>query len=660
MNDSPPSSRPAPSASPAQGISRSANLCLWALSLGLLLLPLTAFKPGLPATFKADEPAYFLAALSLVEDFDLRADRRDRDRIFQNFPYRQADNVIISSGDGWRTLYFGKPYLYSLCAAPFVALWGVEGMVMFNMLMLVGMIWMAALWLRRFNPGWLADLYAAAFFLLGIPYTYVYWLHPEVFNMFSGAACLFLGLRMWVDAEGVPKLADRWAMPLSAACLAAGVYNKPMLAALGIPVCLHLLSKRQWKSFGVWLTAATVSILAYAGGSWLLTGHATAYLVDLRAGYPVFNPDDTMVDPVPLPDPVAESAANGGVMEKEEKKAAGWWWILQKPHVKGFELAEDIPLFFVGRHTGLLVYQPMIAAALLLFLLYGARRAQGWWILGSALLVGLFFIVTIPFNWHGGGGFVGNRYFVMATPAFVFLVTRIRAALLVPFFAAAGLLVGPLVLAPYGLPVPRPTLQSHARNPPFEAFPLELGLGKIPGYHGMIQQDLWMWGRQDHLRVTKQELLIVSAADEVQIWLQTLAPIDRLELELAGPLENNRAVLTLGGQRRETLFGHEPTRLVFEPQGPDLIRRDRRPSAYFEMMDIWNYRLTVHIERGELTAWHNDPGPRFFIGGSIRLTDVELGKFPEPAETPSTNVESAGRSEAGSQPRRAESQAVAE
>ena len=50
---------------------RTVSLALTCLSVALLFLPLTHRKPGTPATLKADEPAYYLAALSLAKDGEL-------------------------------------------------------------------------------------------------------------------------------------------------------------------------------------------------------------------------------------------------------------------------------------------------------------------------------------------------------------------------------------------------------------------------------------------------------------------------------------------------------------------------------------------------------------------------------------------------------------
>ncbi|MEM6797385.1 MAG: hypothetical protein AAF725_25675, partial [Acidobacteriota bacterium] len=535
-----------------------------------------------------------------------------------------------------QSLYFGKPYLYSLLAAPFAGLWGAKGMVAFNMLMLIGMIWMAALWLRRHNPAWLADSFAAFFFIASVGWSYVYWLHPEVLNMFAAASCLFFGLSVAEKRPGGPAgdaaekarparrgerfWASPWPLVLSASGLALGVYNKPMLAALGLPVVFELLRRRRWKGLAIWLAASVASISIYALGSVVLTGQPTAYLVDLRAGFPVHNPYLRMVEPAPEPPP----AAPGEEAVEEDSRSAAWWWIFSVPNIQGFELREDLVGFTFGKHTGFVPYQPFAALSILLFLIHGRRRFAGWWVLASAFSVGLFFLIFIPFNWHGGGGFVGNRYFVMAYPAFVFLVTRISPSWsLLPFAAAAGFFVGPLVLAPHGLAVPQPTLQSHVRSAAFSLTPIEYGIWEIPGYHGQVQKNVWLWGRKDHIRPVEEELWLL-AGDRAELWIQTVEPMTRLELELRSGAEGeNPARLRIGDQSREVVLGAEPVRVVFEPTEAQVERRERRREDYDSFFDLTLYRLEFEIERGRMPWWSDEPGPLFFRGASMRVVDVQ-------------------------------------
>ena len=52
-----------------------------AVALFLCLFPLFLAKPGLPLSLKSDEPAYYLMALSLAKDFDLRCETKDIARL---------------------------------------------------------------------------------------------------------------------------------------------------------------------------------------------------------------------------------------------------------------------------------------------------------------------------------------------------------------------------------------------------------------------------------------------------------------------------------------------------------------------------------------------------------------------------------------------------
>ena len=82
-------------------MSRSVRLALLSLTVFLVLSPLAAGRPGQPPTLKAAEPAYFLMALSLVEDGDLEVGPEDIRRGFDNYPYLPLDNLILMTGDGW-------------------------------------------------------------------------------------------------------------------------------------------------------------------------------------------------------------------------------------------------------------------------------------------------------------------------------------------------------------------------------------------------------------------------------------------------------------------------------------------------------------------------------------------------------------------------------
>jgi hypothetical protein len=74
--------------------------------------------------------------------------------------------------------------------------------------------------------------------------------------------------------------------------------------------------------------------------------------------------------------------------------------------------------FWLGRYAGMAPYFAPAFVALLFFLLVGPREKEGWFAVFALLL---FFFVSIrvlpgPTNWYGGGGTLGNRYFMAALP----------------------------------------------------------------------------------------------------------------------------------------------------------------------------------------------------------------------------------------------------
>jgi hypothetical protein len=277
---------------------------------------------------------------------------------------------------------------------------------------------------------------------------------------------------------------------------------------------------------------------------------------------------------------------------------------------------------------------PFALLSLLLFFCF-ERTRRGWLLLLGIAAVAMIFLVWIPFNWHGGGGFVGNRYFLMVYPAFLFLVGRIQpAASVAVFWALGGWLVGPLVLAPFGLAVPSPTLQWHVRNAALKPFPIEFSLRAVPGYSGAVHSETWVWGRKDHLRVLENgeiDRAWLRGGGPLDLWLYRGAPLgEHVALEMKAPFEGQTAVVRLGGVERRVTLGTEWTRLEFEHPRIYKLRRERLTTAYHEFSNIWIYRLQVDLERGRYPAWDDQSGPYFYLGAELKF----LGEVPGMAQSP--------------------------
>ncbi len=529
---------------------RTARLALLSLGLFLVLFPLGIVRPGWPPTLKADEPAYYGMALSLAHDRDVRCDFQDVRRLTNSYPYLPINNLILMSDDGWETAYYGKPYIFPLVAAPAVRFFGEHGMIAVNMLMLLGMIWMGATYLGRFNRGSLALLFAIAFFILSSAFVYVFWLQPEIFNMFSIAVCLFLAFHRPEGGSRATSAGRSWLRVLgSGAVLALAVYNKPVLAAMGLPALWIVYRRRGLKAAAAWIAAAAIALGLLAGLGYALSGHPTAYLGVARGGV-------RLTDPLTPDDYLAPLRQ---IVERRGEEVNSWTWIFRIPEIEPHVFMENVRYFLWGRHTGMLLYTPLAVLALALFLLHTPRSASRWVLVLSTAIVALFFIIFIPFNWHGGGGFVGNRYFINVYPAFLFLITRLRPRWTVPAsYAVGAVLIGPLMFTPFGAPVPNPTLQAHTRNAPFRYFPLELSVKKnVPGYNGTNLYGVRMLGRADLVKTSPNSpgRAWVQGGTELEILLLSKAQLETILLQTQTLAPENDCRLTLGDDERLVTFG---------------------------------------------------------------------------------------------------------
>ena len=562
-----------------------------AIALFLVLFPLALAKPGLPLILKSDEPAYYLMALSLVHDRDLRFELRDVQRLGVEFPYLTTKNLILATRDGWQTALYGKPYLVSLVAAPLTALFGAGGFVATNMALLLLAVWLGALYLRQFNPDSLALVYSAGFFLLSNAFAYVFWLHTEILCIASVTVCLYLAF----TGGAAPPPRGRWAALrsriwsaetrpfFSGAAIIGAAYNKPYLALLGLPA-FWLAWRRGARGAGAWLGGAAAAGALVCAISIALVGQPSPYLGLERQGITVESFDRMPELPKPRPvDPTIGPAASFG-------------WIFGS-----FRVDRDFPAnlgyFLFGRHTGLFLYAPFALLSLGLFVAF-SRRSRERVLLALCLAgVALYTLTFIWFNWHGGGGFIGNRYYVNALPGFLFLVTRIAPAWLPAVgYGLGGLFLGGIVFTPFGAMVPNPTLQAHTRNAPFQLFPIERTLSaQIPGYRGTPGGGgSWFAGRADQFRVFGDALWVVGG-DGVEFELRTVAPLSRPVFEVASYIVPNRVRLALGGDRADLTFasGTAPgnaQRVALEPGAGRVARhRDGKPFRV--------YRLSVEADR---------------------------------------------------------------
>ena len=155
--------------------------------------------------------------------------------------------------------------------------------------------------------------------------------------------------------------------------------------------------------------------------------------------------------------------------ETQESRRTG---PLRPPEELRASFLRNLGYFWVGRFGGVLAYFLPALAALLLFLFAGPRRDEGWLAMAALSLSWLFYIWIIPDNWYGGGGTVGNRYFLNLLPLVIFVVPKGREWAVTGAGALSLLLfVGPILASPL-----RHSLRpgEHATTAAFRHLPAEL------------------------------------------------------------------------------------------------------------------------------------------------------------------------------------------
>ena len=221
------------------------------LPLLWIALALVAFAVMAPIRRLGDAADYAMATESLLYDHDLLYTAEDLARHLRLKPidFDSPAGLHTRLGPGGRQ-YLGAhhSFYYSLAALPFYAVFGYRGFFLFNALA----FWIFALCLYRHLRTWNGAGVSWAWLLLALVFsaswTYVAWIHTEVFYMSLVGLFLFAWRRGRV----------LWA----AAALGVVATAQPTLCLLGIPFLLLVWLER--RRLGLLVAAAGIILLAAA------------------------------------------------------------------------------------------------------------------------------------------------------------------------------------------------------------------------------------------------------------------------------------------------------------------------------------------------------------------------------------------------------------
>ena len=440
--------------------------------------------------FQSDESTYYMMGHSLALDGDLTYRREDLSRVWREFStgpaglfLKQGQDVVewglmlrppffwtrtVPDPDASR-FYFGKSFIYSAFAAPFVRLFGTNGFLVFHALLMTLVVWCAYVFLHARMPASTAATLAAGFVMISVVPVYFVWIAPELFNFSLGLLAYFCWLYKEVAPQSTAAAAPPGARWLArgggdtAASILVGIltFSKITNALLFPPIVVWQLFRRQWRRALTSTIAFTIVAAGLYGinlaisGEWNYQGGE-----DRRTFYAEY--------------PFQTEHSGIEVGTKKERNEALTEIIFDR-RVFVTNVLHNVAYYFVGRYTGLVPYFFPAVFAIAAFVA-GIRRRPAWeYLVVAAGAAQMFvFIIGTPYTWNGGGGSVGNRYFMSAYGLFVFLLpaTARLSVALVPWIVG-GLFVTPLIVNPFFSSF---YPGSYAKAGPLRWLPVELTL----------------------------------------------------------------------------------------------------------------------------------------------------------------------------------------
>ena len=581
---------------------RGAWAALLLVSFAFLGFALFANLPVLHQGFLfADQAVYFSMAQSLAFDGDIEYTKKDLVRYMEDFA--AGPNGIFLKRvrkDGQEKLFFAKNFAYPLFAAPFVRIFDSNGPLVFHSVLLFLLLLMGFSYFSLGNSPGLSLLRVLTFLFASVAGVYFLWISPDFFNLFLIFTVLFLWLykvrykdRGEPAADSVPTRWQRFLLSGASDYLAAfiagiAVYSKPPNIAVVGPFLLWTLYKKKYARAAGILLGFALSFGILFGTTYLMTSDWNYQGGERKTFYSNFpmEKDGVTFDNTGWP------MTATGYVERTLRPVKFVFY--------------NIFYYFFGRFTGITWYFFPAVLFLILFVL-GKKSFDRWLILVALAGEILIYIVLMPDNYGGGGGSLGNRYFLGIYPLFLFLPDiKIKTKEFLVAWGMAALFIGQILLAPLQSSA-RPS--THGKKPPFTLLPVELTLiNELPtntNPYAFRQQwgspsyeDRFVYFLNDNFnrKDPGEEGWWTLGDRKTDFILRTFFPVKEVAVHLlSNPRLSNRITVTVNGRtQRVTLGANEKATLRF-PVGNGF--QDRQAHLY---------RLKIKADKGSIPYFENE------------------------------------------------------
>jgi hypothetical protein len=533
---------------------------------------------------KGDEATYVAMTLSMAYDRDLKYERRDLERfwgIYQTGP----EGIFLKRGKNFRVrfrtqppfvflyndaaesrtdrLFFGKAMIYSVAAAPFVWLFGMNGFYVFHVLLVFGAGVCGYLFLSARSPRTAALAFTVAFFAASVIPVHMVFLTSDFFNFALVFAAYFFWLYKEVAEPRVPWLQSPAADVIAAVLLGAATYSKVSNAPLVAPLVLLAWWRRRWRDgFTVGLVSVAACAMLFTAnalisGEFNYQGGDRKMFYSSAQGFPFEKPRPTW-------DEFASSVGTDDLGAQDS--------LVPSEMLRMFPL--NVKYFLFGRHFGFVPYFFPGVVALLAWLL-SRHRYQPWRIVTfTGLLVAtILLLIIFPYTWSGGGGPPGNRYFLSVYPALFYLMPPVETALpgllawLGGALFTAKMLVNPFVAAKFTWET---TERGWARRLPVEltmANDLPMRLAQPVRGHILYRQPdnkptVLLYFLDQHAYPPEPDGMWIAGDGRAEVIVRTDVPIDHLAVSLYTSIDTVFSVSA--GAETKTIAMKPLTRVAFD------------------------------------------------------------------------------------------------
>lgn len=406
-----------------------------------------------------DEPTYLRMTQSLVLDGDLAFEEADLARHSRAGPDQDDLPVILQRSGSRRT--YSKPAIYPVLAAPFFSAFGRAGLLIFNLAALAASMAAAFRLLKR-RDSTRSHLTLVTFLCTSTVLPYTLWLTSDLAQfafVLGGLSVCIAQLRLRAESRYSEIPFDNWWLAVGGIALGLAAAMRLTNVPLAMAAVATAVSYRFYRQAAQILASAALAATLGFALNWVLAGEVSPYAAE-RATF--------------------SSSVEEDELSVQRRFEADLATVRLRPVRAGASVYSAL-YFFVGRHTGLLLYFP---TSILLILLCGRcfDRATLVLILGTAAVVA-FYLIYLPHNYFGGASCIGNRYFLPVYGALLPAATglpRVRW-LIAPWVVSLVVVVSAYlsVLQSPGLIL---SSQAHAYAGVFRWFPYESTSEAIEGH----------------------------------------------------------------------------------------------------------------------------------------------------------------------------------